>query len=64
MTCDVGIAERPERLIIVLVATGLVGFGVPDLLIEVALWLLAALTAVTVVQRSARSSAKPRMSPA
>lgn len=51
MTCDVGIAERPERLIIILVATGLTGFGVPDLLIAVALWLLAGLTAITVVQR-------------
>jgi CDP-diacylglycerol--glycerol-3-phosphate 3-phosphatidyltransferase len=51
MTCDVGIAERPERLIIVLVATGLTGFGVPDVLIEIALWLLAALSAITVVQR-------------
>jgi CDP-diacylglycerol--glycerol-3-phosphate 3-phosphatidyltransferase len=51
MTCDVGIAERPERLIIVLVSTGLVGFGVPDVLVEGALWLLAALSAVTVVQR-------------
>jgi CDP-diacylglycerol--glycerol-3-phosphate 3-phosphatidyltransferase len=50
-TCDVGIAERPERLIIILVATGLVGFGVPDVLIDVALWVLAALSAVTVVQR-------------
>lgn len=51
MTCDVGIAERPERLIIVLVATGLVGLGVPDVLLAVALWLLAALSAVTLVQR-------------
>lgn len=51
MACDVGIAERPERLIIVLVATGLTGFGVPDVLIEAALWLLAALCAVTVGQR-------------
>jgi CDP-diacylglycerol--glycerol-3-phosphate 3-phosphatidyltransferase len=51
MSCDVGIAERPERLIIVLVATGLVGLGVPDVLLAVALWLLAALTAVTLVQR-------------
>jgi CDP-diacylglycerol--glycerol-3-phosphate 3-phosphatidyltransferase len=51
MSCDGGIAERPERLIIVLVATGLVGLGVPDVLLAVALWLLAALTAVTLVQR-------------
>lgn len=51
MTCDVGIAERPERLIIILVATGLTGFGVPEVLIAIALWLLAGLSAVTVVQR-------------
>lgn len=51
MTCNVGIAERPERLILVLVATGLVGFGVPDGLLTVALWVLAALSAVTMGQR-------------
>lgn len=51
MTCNVGIAERPERLILVLVATGLVGFGVPDLLLTVALWVLAVLSAITVGQR-------------
>jgi CDP-diacylglycerol--glycerol-3-phosphate 3-phosphatidyltransferase len=47
----VGIAERPERLILVLVATGLTGFGLPEELIDGALWLLAALSTVTVVQR-------------
>jgi CDP-diacylglycerol--glycerol-3-phosphate 3-phosphatidyltransferase len=51
MTCDVGIAERPERLIITLVATGFVGLGVPDVLLAVALWLLAVLSLVTMVQR-------------
>lgn len=51
MTCDVGIAERPERLIIVLVATGLTGFGVPDVLISIGLWLLAVLSAITIAQR-------------
>ncbi len=51
LTCDVGIAERPERLIAVLVAAGLTGFGVPDGLLAGGLWLLAVLTAVTVVQR-------------
>jgi CDP-diacylglycerol---glycerol-3-phosphate 3-phosphatidyltransferase len=51
MTCDVGIAERPERLIVVLVATGLVGLGVPDVLLSAALWLLAALSAITMAQR-------------
>lgn len=51
LTCDVGIAERPERLIITLAATGLVGLGVPDGLLTGALWLLAVLSLVTVGQR-------------
>ena len=51
MTCNVGIAERPERLIIVLAATGLVGLGVPDGLLAVSLWVLAVLSLVTVGQR-------------
>ncbi len=51
MTCDVGIAERPERLILVLAATGLVGLGVPHVLLAVALWVLAVLSLVTVGQR-------------
>jgi CDP-diacylglycerol--glycerol-3-phosphate 3-phosphatidyltransferase len=51
LTCNVGIAERSERLIIILVATGLSGlFDVPALMIG-ALWLLAALTTITVAQR-------------
>ncbi|WP_119732123.1 phosphatidylinositol phosphate synthase [Thermomonospora amylolytica] len=49
-TCDVGIAERSERLIIVLVAAGLDGLGVPYVLAG-ALWLLAALSTFTVGQR-------------
>jgi CDP-diacylglycerol--glycerol-3-phosphate 3-phosphatidyltransferase len=46
----VGIAERAERLIIVLVGTGLTGLGVPFVL-AVALWVLVAASGVTVVQR-------------
>jgi CDP-diacylglycerol--glycerol-3-phosphate 3-phosphatidyltransferase len=49
-TCNVGIAERGERLLILLVAAGLYGLGVPYLL-PAALWLLAALTVITVCQR-------------
>jgi len=48
--CNVGIAERGERLLILLVAAGLYGLGVPYLL-PIALWLLAALTVITVCQR-------------
>jgi|SRR5436190_10645703 len=51
MTCNVGIAERSERLITILALTGLSGlFDVP-VLIRVALWGLAVATTVTVVQR-------------
>jgi CDP-diacylglycerol--glycerol-3-phosphate 3-phosphatidyltransferase len=51
MSCNVGIAERPERLILVLVATGLVGFGVPDVLLAASLWVLAVLSLITAGQR-------------
>jgi CDP-diacylglycerol--glycerol-3-phosphate 3-phosphatidyltransferase len=51
LTCNVGIAERPERLIITLAAAGLVGFGVPDGLLAGGLWLLAVLSLITVGQR-------------
>ncbi|MDF5752012.1 phosphatidylinositol phosphate synthase [Spongiactinospora sp. TRM90649] len=50
LTCDVGLVERPERLLIVLVAAGLDGFGVPYIL-GVGLWLLAVASVVTVGQR-------------
>jgi CDP-diacylglycerol--glycerol-3-phosphate 3-phosphatidyltransferase len=51
MTCNVGIAERSERLIAILVLTGFSGiFGIP-VLRAIALWGLAAATSVTVVQR-------------
>lgn len=50
-TCDVGIAERPERLILVLTSAGLVGVGVHESLLAGALWLLAGLSAVTIWQR-------------
>jgi len=51
MTCDVGFAERTERLIIVLVSAGFGHlFGVPYLT-AAGLWLLAAASAFTVVQR-------------
>ena len=51
MSCNVGLAERAERLILVLVGTGLVGFGLPSAVLTVALWVLAAASAVTVIQR-------------
>jgi CDP-diacylglycerol---glycerol-3-phosphate 3-phosphatidyltransferase len=48
--CNVGIAERSERLLIGLVAAGLSGLGVPYVL-SIGLWILAVLSAVTFGQR-------------
>lgn len=53
MTASVGIAERADRLVAVLVATGLVGAGLPPVVLTVVLGLLAVASAVTVVQRMA-----------
>ena len=50
MTAAVGIAERAERLIIVLVGTGLAGLGVRYVM-AVALWFLAAASVITIGQR-------------
>jgi CDP-diacylglycerol---glycerol-3-phosphate 3-phosphatidyltransferase len=50
LRADVGIAERTERTIVVLTATGLSGLGVPFVQ-AVGLWLLAAGSAITVAQR-------------
>ncbi|MDQ1748050.1 MAG: CDP-diacylglycerol---glycerol-3-phosphate 3-phosphatidyltransferase [Frankiaceae bacterium] len=53
MTCNVGIAERGERLLAILVLTGLSGlFGV-GVLRDIGLWGLAVATTVTVGQRMA-----------
>jgi CDP-diacylglycerol--glycerol-3-phosphate 3-phosphatidyltransferase len=48
--CSVGIAERTERLIILLTAIGLHGLGVSYAL-AIGLWLLAVLGVITVFQR-------------
>lgn len=50
LTCDVGLAERAERLLIILVPTGLAGLGVPYIL-PIGLWVLVGLSAITVGQR-------------
>lgn len=52
LRADGGIIERAERWIIALVGTGLQGLGVPRA-VDVALWLLAVLSVVTVGQRFA-----------
>jgi CDP-diacylglycerol---glycerol-3-phosphate 3-phosphatidyltransferase len=50
-TADVGIAERADRLVAVLVTTGLVGIGLPEVVLTVVLALLAVASLITVVQR-------------
>ena len=50
LRCDVGLAERTERLLIGLVAAGLAGLGVPYVL-SAGLWILAVASAITFVQR-------------
>ena len=51
MTANVGIADRAKRVVVVLLATGLVGLGVPEVLLTVVLALLALASLITVVQR-------------
>jgi CDP-diacylglycerol--glycerol-3-phosphate 3-phosphatidyltransferase len=50
-TANVGIAERADRLVAVLVVTGLVGLGLPEVVLSVVLALLALASLVTVFQR-------------
>ncbi|MGW4794812.1 phosphatidylinositol phosphate synthase [Nonomuraea sp. NPDC004297] len=52
LTCDVGLAERPERLVVALVATCFAGLGVPYVL-PAGMWLLAVASLITVAQRVA-----------
>ncbi len=47
---NVGIAERPERMVTTFVAVGLSGLGVPYIL-QIGLWGLAAASLVTLAQR-------------
>ncbi|MFJ6156126.1 phosphatidylinositol phosphate synthase [Pseudarthrobacter sp. NPDC092184] len=50
-TANVGIAERAERLVSVLVVTGFTGLGLPEVVLLVTLLLLAVASLITVVQR-------------
>lgn len=52
-TANVGIAERAERLVSVLVVTGLTGLGLPPVVLLVTLVLLALASFTTIVQRVA-----------
>ena len=51
MTADVGITERADRLVIVLVATGFHGLGVPYVQ-AAALWYVAVGSTITIGQRT------------
>src|SRR5260370_23526658 len=59
LRCDVGLIERPERMLISLIAVGVSGLGVPYIL-NVGLWALAAGSAFTFLKRvpSAYKAAK------
>ena len=50
--CAVGVGERTERLIIILVGTFLFGIGL-DGALEVSLWLVLIISTLTVFQRLA-----------
>ncbi len=60
MTAKVGIAERADRLVAVLVAVFLVGVGLPAVVLIVVLGLLAVASLITVVQRMATVRAQSR----
>jgi len=63
LTANVGIAERADRLAVVLVATGVVGMGAPVAVLTVALGLLSLAALVTIVQRAATVRAQVRERP-
>lgn len=50
-TCDVGIAERADRLVVTLVTTGFVGLFLPMWVLTAVLSLLALASLITVLQR-------------
>ena len=50
IVCEVGVAERAERLIVLLTATGLYGLGLTTAM-DIGLWFLVFINAVTVAQR-------------
>lgn len=54
LRCEGGIAERADRLVVVLVATGLTGLFLPDVVLTVVLALLLVASLVTIGQRVAQ----------
>jgi CDP-diacylglycerol---glycerol-3-phosphate 3-phosphatidyltransferase len=63
MTANVGIAERSERLIVILAMTGLAGLFDAPILLTIALWALAAATTITVGQRMVEVRRQSRLLP-
>lgn len=50
LNCDTGLAERPERVIIIIAGTFLTGLGINPAL-EISIWLLTIVSIITVIQR-------------
>ena len=46
-----GLPERADRLVLILVATFVTGIGLWEPMVALALWILAVLSAITVLQR-------------
>ena len=63
-TCNVGIAERMERLVTVGVGALITGFGGGDWGLALAMWLVAVASIITVVQRLLHVRAQDRRVPA
>ena len=51
MTASVGVAERADRLVLIMMATFVTGIGLWEPMVALALWILAVLSAITVLQR-------------
>ncbi|HKJ11797.1 MAG TPA: CDP-alcohol phosphatidyltransferase family protein [Ornithinimicrobium sp.] len=60
LRCEGGIAERADRVVVILVTTGLVGLFLPMWVLTAAMSLLAAASAFTVAQRVAMVHAQTR----
>ena len=50
LNCDTGLAERPERVIIIVAGTFLTGLGINPAL-EISIWVLTIVSIITVIQR-------------
>jgi len=50
LNCDTGLAERPERVIIIIAGTFFAGLGISEAL-EICIWVLTIVSVITVIQR-------------